>query len=152
MDQIADWLARSHVNLFTVIASIAVLIATPLAILSLNRLLRRLIGRADPRRHLPYSTVPIATRLVTASLWLVAVLLVMDLWGISVTGLWTLLAGAIAVIGVGFLAVWTIVSNVTASFFLTVWRPFTLGQTVELLPENLKGRVIDRNQIGRAHV
>jgi small-conductance mechanosensitive channel len=37
------------------------------------------------------------------------------------------------------------VSNVTASFFISLWRPFRLGQTVEILPENLKGRVIDRN-------
>jgi small-conductance mechanosensitive channel len=30
-------------------------------------------------------------------------------------------------------------------FFITIWRPFHLGDNVELLPENLKGRVIDRN-------
>jgi small-conductance mechanosensitive channel len=70
---------------------------------------------------------------------------VLNLWGISVSGVWTLLASAIAVIGVGFLAVWTMVSNVTASFFISLWRPFRLGQTVEILPEALKGRVIDRN-------
>ena len=48
-------------------------------------------------------------------------------------------------IGVGFLAVWTIVSNITASVFITIWRPFRLGETVEILPESLRGRVIDRN-------
>ena len=65
--------------------------------------------------------------------------------GLDVSGIWALLISAAAVIGVGFLAVWTIVSNITASLFLSVWRPFKLGQTVEVLPENLKGRVIDRN-------
>ena len=33
----------------------------------------------------------------------------------------------------------------TASFFLTLWRPFHLGQTIEIIPENLSGRVSDRN-------
>ena len=28
---------------------------------------------------------------------------------------------------------------------LAIWRPFRLGDNVELLPENLKGRAIDRN-------
>jgi small-conductance mechanosensitive channel len=37
------------------------------------------------------------------------------------------------------------ISNFTASFFLTLWRPFHLGQIVEILPENLKGSVADRN-------
>jgi small-conductance mechanosensitive channel len=36
-------------------------------------------------------------------------------------------------------------SNFTASFFLVLWGPFHVGQTVEILPENLKGRVVDRN-------
>jgi small-conductance mechanosensitive channel len=26
-----------------------------------------------------------------------------------------------------------------------LWRPFHVGQTVEVLPENLKGRVVGRN-------
>jgi len=37
------------------------------------------------------------------------------------------------------------ISNFTASFFLVLWRPFHVGQIVEMLPENLKGRVIDRS-------
>jgi small-conductance mechanosensitive channel len=57
------------------------------------------------------------------------------------------LASVTAIVGVGFLAVWTIISNVTASLFITLWRPFHLGQTIELLPENLKGRAIDRNMM-----
>ena len=61
---------------------------------------------------------------------------------LDVSGIWALLISAAAVIGVGFVAVWTIVSNITASPFLSVWRPFKLGQTVEVLPENLKARVI----------
>ena len=65
----------------------------------------------------------------------------------NLAGLWTLLIGGAAVIGVGFLAVWTLVSNITASLFLSIWRPFHLGTTIQLLPENLKGRVIDRNMM-----
>ena len=65
----------------------------------------------------------------------------------SVNGLWTLLVSAVTVIGVGFLAVWTMISNVTASLFITIWRPFQFGQTIELLPENLKGRIVDRNMM-----
>jgi small-conductance mechanosensitive channel len=37
------------------------------------------------------------------------------------------------------------ISNFTASFFLVLWRPFQVGQTVEIFPENLKGRVVYRN-------
>ncbi len=48
-------------------------------------------------------------------------------------------------IGVGFLATWAIISNFTASLFLTIWRPFRLGDTVVILPENTAGRVTQQN-------
>ena len=38
-----------------------------------------------------------------------------------------------------------LVSNITASFFLTLWHPFRPGEVVEMLRQLLKGRVIDRN-------
>jgi small-conductance mechanosensitive channel len=146
-DQLLAWAERSHVNLAMVFATVAIAAAAMVGILLLNRVLRRIIGRAYARRYLPYETLLTVTRVITAGLWFITGLVILDLWGVSVGGLWTLLISAAAIIGVGFLAVWTIVSNVTASLFLTIWRPFHLGQTIELLPENLKGRVIDRNMM-----
>jgi hypothetical protein len=55
------------------------------------------------------------------------------------------LVSAATVIGVGFLATWTMISNITASFFIAFWRPFHLGDDIEILPESHKGRVIDSN-------
>jgi small-conductance mechanosensitive channel len=51
----------------------------------------------------------------------------------------------LAVIGVGLLAVWTMVSNITASLFIWIWRPYELGETIEMLPNNVKGRAVDRS-------
>jgi len=147
MDQVGAWFDRNTISVPTLLATVVLIIATLIAVMVLNRLVRKWVRRLEARVHLPYETVLSATRVVSGSLWLVTAMLVLNLWGIGVSGLWTLLASVIAVIGVGFLAVWTMVSNVTASFFITVWRPFRLGQTVEILPENLKGRVIDRNMM-----
>src|SRR5262249_40282736 len=72
-------------------------------------------------------------------------MVLLQIWGVSVGGLWTLLVSAVTLVGVGFLATWTMISNMTASLFIAIWRPFHLGDTVEVLPEGLKGRVIDRN-------
>jgi small-conductance mechanosensitive channel len=147
MDQIVHWLNQSGISIVTVLATIVLLAGASIIIVLINRLLRRLIKRAEPRLQLPRDTLIIANRVATGSLWFITALLVLSLWGVSVGGLWTLLVSAAAVVGVGFLAVWTMISNVTAGLFITLWRPFHLGQTVELLPENLKGRVIDRNMM-----
>src|SRR5262245_20791648 len=145
MEQISIWLAQHQLNVTGVIATIALLLGTSIAVLAVNRLLHRSLSRIEARLHLSYPTVLLIARVIGWTLWLIAALLVLDIWGIGLGGLWTLLVSAAAVIGVGFLATWTIVSNVTASFFISFWRPFHLGNEIELFPENLKGRVVDRN-------
>jgi small-conductance mechanosensitive channel len=61
--------------------------------------------------------------------------------------MWAFIVSAATAIGVGFLATWTMVSNFTANIFLAIWHPFRLGQNLELLPEGMKGRVIERNMM-----
>jgi small-conductance mechanosensitive channel len=146
MDQLVAWLVGKGAS-FTAVATVVLLVAAGICITALRRLLRRAIGPLQARLHVPYETALLITRLVSVCLWLLVVLLILEVWGIGIGGVWTFLASVIAVVGVGFLAVWTIVSNATAGLFITVWRPFQLGQVVEILPEALKGRVVDRNMM-----
>lgn len=145
MGEIIAWLDQHHVNLGAIITSAAILIVAGLGIFLLKRLLNNWLNSIQTRLQLSYASISTIIRAVTASLWLIAVLLTLDAWGIGLAGLWALLVSSITVIGVGFLATWAMVSNFTASFFLTIWRPFRLGDTVVLLPENAAGRVTDRN-------
>jgi len=145
MGEIIAWLDQHHVNLGALITSTAILIIAGLAIWLLKRLLNNWLNSFQIRLQVSSVTISTIIRVVTATLWLITVLLILDAWGIGLAGLWGLLVSAIAVIGVGFLATWAMISNFTASFFLTIWRPFRLGDTVVLLPENTKGRVTDRN-------
>jgi small-conductance mechanosensitive channel len=141
----SNWMEQHGVRLESVAGTVLILLVACVIILILSRLLRHLLVGLRPRLRLPYETVLLITRSFGGLLWLCTFMLVLDFWGVGVGGLWTFLVSVATVVGVGFLAVWTMVSNVTASFFITLWRPFRLGQIVELLPEGLSGRVIDRN-------
>ena len=145
MDQIAAWLDREHIGLTTVLATVALLVVALIVIVLFNRLLKNWLRGVETRIGLRSEHVARIERSITATLWIVTVLLVLDLWGVGVGGLWAVLASVATLIGVGFLANWAMVSNMTASLFLSIWRPFRLGDIVELLPENLKGRAVDRN-------
>jgi small-conductance mechanosensitive channel len=145
MNPFGSWLAAHGIDLGVAAATVAILAAGLLVSLVLNRALRRWLAGVEGRFHLPYQTVLVFSRALTATLWICVTLILLSTWGVGVTGLWAFLVSAFTAIGVGFLATWTMVSNVTASFFLTLWHPFRLGQNVELLPEGVKGRVIERN-------
>src|SRR5882672_3080017 len=145
MNDLAVWLDRHNVNVVAVLATVGVVIGAFVLSYLLKRPLRDWLRQFTSRLRLPYEAVLTATRLLIGALWIVATMLVLEIWGVSVGGLWTVLVSAATIIGVGFLATWTMISNMTASFFIAIWRPFRLGDTVEILPEGLKGRVIDRN-------
>jgi len=142
-----NWLDRHHVDLVSVVMTVVLVIGASLVILVLRRLVRTWLERVLPRLHMPYDIALTVTRVLTFVLWTIVLMLALDFWGVALGGVWTLLVSAATAIGVGFLATWAMISNVTASLFITIWRPFRLGDTVEIVPENLKGRVIDSNMM-----
>jgi small-conductance mechanosensitive channel len=145
MDHLTTWLQHHGFRMDVVFTTALILIAASVGILFVNRLLRRLLQGIQARFRLSSELVLFVTRALSSVLWVCVGLLILDVWGVSVAGLWAFLVSLAAVIGVGFLAVWTMVSNITASLFITIWRHFRLGETLEILPEGLKGRAIDRN-------
>jgi len=145
MDQIVALLESLHVDPLALLATVGLIIAAAIVVALVNRFLTRLLTPAVARVGLRTVGIASLARAVTITLWTLAVLLLLDLWGVSVGGLWTVMVSVATIIGVGFLATWAMVSNITASVFLAIWHPFHIGDTVELLPENLKGRAVERN-------
>jgi small-conductance mechanosensitive channel len=145
MDQVVQWLNRHDVTATTLLITAILLIAASIVIFLLKRLLQNWLRRVEARLGLPYEAVLTVTRVISGALWVITAMVILEIWGIGVGGVWTLLVSAATLVGVGFLATWTMISNITASLFIVIWRPFRLVDTVEILPEKLKGRVVDRD-------
>jgi small-conductance mechanosensitive channel len=56
---------------------------------------------------------------------------------------WTTLTALLALVAIGFVAVWSVLSNMFCSIVLMISRPFNVGDTIEIPADNLRGRVID---------
>ena len=145
MTQIIEWLNQHNINAVKAIGTVAILILASIVIPRLGTSLKQWLIHLQSRLNLTNKTNSIINRVTIAVLWTLIVFIVLDVWGIGLGGVWAVLVGAVTIIGVGFIATWAMTSNFTASFFLVLWRPFHVGQTVEVLPENLKGRVVGRN-------
>ena len=145
MTQIIEWLNQHNINVVNAIGTVAILLFASIIILILSRSLNQWLINFQGRLNLTDETSFIIYRIIIAVLWALTVFIILDVWGIGLGGVWAVVVSAITLVGVGFIATWAIISNFTASFFLVLWRPFHVGQIVEMLPENLKGRVIDRN-------
>lgn len=74
---------------------------------------------------------------------LFALLAVISIWGVNVKNVWVFVTGVVGIIAIGFFAVWSLLSNIVAGFFLFVADPFRIDDQIVLLPEGLQGTVVD---------
>ncbi len=114
----------------------------------LRWLSRRLIERSAA---LPPNVRIVLRRLVSFVVFAAASLMVLDVFGVSATVLWTAFTSFAAVGAVAFFAAWSVLSNIFCSFLILTTRAFRVGDLVELLENGekpgLKGRVMDVNLI-----
>jgi small-conductance mechanosensitive channel len=125
--------------------SVLIFIIGAVLVMLVQRALSRALARVSQHTPMSAETALTLQRVSAGVLWLLLVLLTLRHLGVNVNGLWTLMVSTLAVIGVGLLAVWTMVSNITASFFIWIWRPYELGERIELIPDGIKGRTVDRS-------
>ncbi len=73
----------------------------------------------------------------------VAFALVLQAWGYETK---TLLAGLVTILGlvaIGFVAVWSILSNFMCTFVLIVFKPFSVGDDLDFPADSVSGKVVD---------
>jgi small-conductance mechanosensitive channel len=74
----------------------------------------------------------------------VAFVLVLGRWGFQVDTLLAVLGTILGLVAIGFVAVWSVLSNFLCAFVLVLFKPFAVGDEVELTGgDGVKGRVID---------
>ncbi len=90
---------------------------------------------------------PIAARRVGALLRWIGILVILGLlvnklFGIDLMGV---ILGGLALVAIGVVAVWSMLSHITATLLLVVLKPFQVGHWIGFPGEEVAGRVIDFN-------
>lgn len=95
--------------------------------------------RLNPENILPFR------RVFRWIIYLSAGFLFFSLFGLNLGGLWAVLSTVLAMVAIGFVAVWSVLSHILCTFLILLSRPFAVGDEVEFAGEQVKGRVIDLN-------
>lgn len=82
-----------------------------------------------------------------AVVWLVALIAIALIWGVNIQNVWVVITGILAIVAIGFFAVWSILSNVLAAIILFFSNHFNLDETIEIIPDGIKGRVDSINMM-----
>lgn len=108
-------------------------------------LLRRTFDVLKPKVPVPPMTFLLMRRAVRYAVLILALSVILSFWGLQLNTVLAMIGGVLTMVAIGFVAVWSLLSNILCAFALTAFRPFQIGDEVEVLPENVKGRVVDLN-------
>lgn len=115
----------------------------------LQSLVRRIMARLRQRRELPLALALIVQRTIATLIVVAALLLILDVFGVSGAVLWTAFTSFAAVGAIAFFAAWSVLSNIFCALLIFLTRPFRLHDTVELVENGekpgFKGQVVDVN-------
>lgn len=133
------------VRWLVVVAPAALAVIAGAAILNLL-LIRSLRLLAEKTSYEPHNLRPVGrvgrTLINTASL-----VLLLGILGFNLSGIWAMLATVVGMIAIGFVAVWSVLSNALCTLIILVYRPFEVGDEIEIAGEPVQGKVADLNFI-----
>jgi small-conductance mechanosensitive channel len=74
---------------------------------------------------------------------IVTVLLILSRWGFQINGIIAVIGTVLGLVAIGFVAVWSVLSNFLCTLVLVVLKPFYVGDEIELPTANVRGKVVD---------
>lgn len=85
--------------------------------------------------------------LLRYAILVIAAMGILGLWGFELGTIFALLGTVLGLVAIGFVAVWSVLSNFLCTLVLVVFKPFSVGDEIELPVDNVKGRVVDLSLI-----
>lgn len=125
-------LFRGAVTVGIVIATTAILLVLKTAIVRFTRVrqMHRLRGRFVYRTARAFTLI-------------FATFLLVYVWGFDPEKLWVLVTGFVGLVAIGFFAVWSLLSNIVAGFFLFLSDPFKINDEIQVPEIEIEGKVLD---------
>jgi small-conductance mechanosensitive channel len=127
------------------LAALPVAAVVVLGALIVNVIIGRALHLLAARTSLTPADVAPARNVLRWLVRIITAIIVLGVFGFELGGLWAMISTVLAMIAIGFVAVWSMLSNTSATVLLVLVRPFRVGDDIELPSENVRGRVIDLN-------
>ncbi|MFW6241937.1 MAG: mechanosensitive ion channel family protein, partial [Thermodesulfobacteriota bacterium] len=101
------------------------------------RLLRRGLDILEREEFLTPAIVVVLRLALKWLLFVFGLLLALQQTGVSLNNVWTTLSAVLTLVAVGFVAVWSILSNFLCTLILLIFQPFRIGDEIEVIDPSL---------------
>jgi small-conductance mechanosensitive channel len=112
-------------------------------------LIRRGLAAAAAREKISESLRLMAVGFTKWAIVILVILLALQQAGFEVTSIWAGLLTIMAMVAVGFIAVWSVINNIFCALLMLVFSPFRIGDEIEIIEatggKGLRGRILKVN-------
>jgi small-conductance mechanosensitive channel len=98
----------------------------------LRNMARRRLNRLSASNSYENHRVVIVRKIIAAAFWLLVIILLLTIWGVDLDNIALYLGSFITLVAIGFFAVWSMLSNIIAGFFIYLFNPFKIGSKLRL--------------------
>jgi len=144
-----DLLTDAQTAVSTELPNLVIAILALLLAVLVNKLLSRGLNKAAERGYI-HEQLRITTAFTLR--WiiiLITTISVMGLFGLSVSSIWAAFSALFVLLGIGFVAVWSVLSNMLCSVLLVIFAPFRMGEEIEIQDPTasiiISGKVVSIN-------
>ncbi|MGJ3243148.1 MAG: mechanosensitive ion channel domain-containing protein [Opitutales bacterium] len=95
----------------------------------------------DQKTQMSAAAARAFTRALRLVVFLVVLAILLSQIGVELGNLWTAVTAFLGLVAIGFVAVWSILSNLSSALVMLFDRPFRKGDYVEVTVDNLRGKV-----------
>ena len=127
------------------LASVPAACIVILGALLIRLALSRILNMMTRRTRITDSEISLVRKAVNWVILCLTIILLLGIFGFNLGGLWTVVSTMLAMVAIGFVAVWSVLSNVSCTFMILLFRPFGIGDEIAFAGEEVGGRVIDLN-------
>lgn len=151
LTELFDFLNLQPEYIVKAVQTLGTIVIVLLVMMLLLRFISRMAAMLKSQEKI---SPPLILILRSALKWLVYIsvlLIILQQIGIKINSLWTLLTATATMVAIGFVAVWSVLSNLLCTLMLIIFRPFQIGDKIEIvdpaMTAGVKGRVKNINML-----
>lgn len=111
----------------------------------ISQLLKRYAKKTQVNFNLTRSRYYSLKHIIYVSNSIIAIIILVMIWGVDIMDLWISITGILAMVAIGLVATWSLLANALAGIILYFVSPFRTEDNIEILPDNIKGKVVTIN-------
>ncbi len=131
----------THITVEKIIYSVVFIATLMIALWALKRIAKKTRARFDMKNSRYFAM----RRLLSVSAVLTCGFGLFMVWGLDFRNLWITISSVLALVAVGFIAMWSLLANILGGIILFFTSPFKIDDFIEIMPDEIAGQVIEIN-------